>query len=80
MKLIEKFGLNPEEKEQLLEELLAEKTILNVKSFLMLSTINLRIARITKSLASLKGEDYEKALETVQTEIEKIDKLIEQPS
>lgn len=78
MKLSEKLGLSPEQKEQLIEELLAEKTILNVKSFIRLSTINLRIAKITTKLASLKGEDYEKALETLQMEMEKVENLIKQ--
>ncbi len=76
MKLSEKLGLSPEQKEQLLEELLAEKTVLNVKSFLTLSSINLRIAKITQSLANLKGEEYENALEAVKAEMEKVESLI----
>lgn len=76
MKLSEKLGLSPEQKEQLLEELLAEKTVLNVKSFLRLSSINLRLAKITTSLASLKGEAYKKALETLQAEMDKVEGII----
>lgn len=80
MKLIEELGLSPEQKEQLLEELLAEKTIMNVKSFLRLSSINLRIAKITTNLASLKGVAYDKALEILQAEMEKVDEIIKQPN
>lgn len=76
MKLTEELGLSPEQKEQLLEELLAEKTVLNVKSFLRLSSINLRLAKITTCLASLKGEAYEKALETLQAEMDKVEGII----
>lgn len=82
MKLSEKLGLSPEQKEELLEELLAEKTLLNVKSLLSLltlSSINMRVARISKiskSLSNLKGEEYEKALETLEVEMEKVEALI----
>lgn len=78
MKLTEKLGLTPEQKEHLLEELVAEKTVLNVQSFLRLTSINQRISRITAALAPLKGEEYEKALKAVQSEMDEIEELVKQ--
>ena len=50
MSLIKTLGLTPEQKEQLLEELLAEKTVVNVDSFLRLTTINFRLVDLLKKI------------------------------
>ena len=76
MKLTEKLGLSPEQKEQLLEELLAERTEVNVKSFLRLTSINLRLIRIIKRLSELPAEKLGEALEMILPDLERVGEIV----
>ncbi|HOZ15957.1 MAG TPA: hypothetical protein PLH91_03695 [Tenuifilaceae bacterium] len=71
------MNLTPEEKSKLLEELLAERVVMQTESLVMLLGITENIMSIVDNLSKLPSKELLKALNTVKPEIESLQKIID---
>jgi hypothetical protein len=71
MKLTE-MNLTPEQKQMLLEELLAERVALSAESLVRLMSITSSLNKVAKSLSALTLTNALLAIETVKPEIEAV--------
>lgn len=70
------MNLTPEEKSKLLEELLAERVVMQTESLVMLLGITESIMSIVNNLSSLSPEEVVEAIKVIKPEIVELRKII----
>jgi len=75
MKLSE-MNLTPEEKSRLLEELIAERVVMQVESLVMLMEITESMLNTINSISTLSPEQLVEALKRVKPELNELRKII----
>lgn len=70
------MNLTPEEKSKLLEELLAERVVMQTESLVMLLGITESIMSIVNNLSSLSPEEVVEAIKVIKPEIVELQKII----